>query len=129
MSAIMRGNRKTDTRPEKALRSGLHRAGARFRKNYSLRVDAGRPVRVDVAFTARRVAVFVDGCFWHRCPEHGTDPRANAEYWGPKLDRNVKRDRETDKRLQAAGWAVIRVWEHEEIGEAVDRILRYLEHT
>lgn len=110
----MRGNRKTDTKPEVALRSALHRAGLRFRKDYSVRVDDGRPIRIDIAFPMAKLAVFVDGCFWHRCPEHGNEPKVNSDYWGPKLDRNVERDRETDQRLQNAGWWVVRIWEHED---------------
>lgn len=108
----MRGNRKRDTRPEIELRSALHRAGLRFRKDFAVRPDEGRVIRVDVAFPRAHVAVFVDGCFWHRCPEHGNEPRSNSTYWGPKLARNVERDRGVDARLAAAGWRVVRVWEH-----------------
>lgn len=116
MSEIMRGNRKRDTRPEVDLRSALHRAGLRFRKDFAVRPDEGRVIRVDVAFPRARVAVFVDGCFWHRCPKHGNDPRSNSSYWGPKLARNVERDREVNTRLAAAGWRVVRIWEHS-VGE------------
>jgi len=112
MSEIMRGNRKSDTRPEVELRSALHRAGLRFRKDYAVRPDGGRVIRVDVAFPRVRVAVFIDGCFWHRCPEHGNEPRSNRVYWDTKLSRNVERDREVEARLSAAGWRVLRVWEH-----------------
>lgn len=118
----MQGNRKTDTRPERLLRSELHRRGLRFRKNYPIKPDNGRLVRPDVVFTRARIAVFVDGCFWHRCPAHGTRPHGNTEYWKPKLDRNVARDRETDRRLENAGWRVLRVWEHEEAAWAADRV-------
>lgn len=127
VTAIMRGNRKTDTRPEVALRSSLHRAGLRFRKDYSLRIDEDRPIRVDIAFPTAKVVVFVDGCFWHRCPEHGTEPRSNTHYWGPKLDLNATRDRKTDRRLQRAGWRVVRIWEHEEVNDAAARVLTTLE--
>ena len=71
-----------------------------------------------------RVAVFVDGCFWHRCPEHGTHPKANSDYWTPKLDRNVARDRETDERLRREGWLVIRAWEHEDPRAVAARVVR-----
>lgn len=109
----MRSNRRTDTAPERALRSLLHRAGLRFRKDY--RVDlTDRRVRVDVAFPRKRVAVFIDGCFWHRCPEHATDPVINGEFWSEKLRRNVERDRQIDAALRCAGWTVLRFWEHED---------------
>jgi DNA mismatch endonuclease, patch repair protein len=107
----MRANART-TSPEVAVRSALHRRGLRFRK--SLRIPIGeRWTRPDVAFPRARVAVFVDGCFWHRCPLHGRSPRTNSDYWGPKLDRNVARDRETDLTLAELGWTVVRAWEHE----------------
>jgi DNA mismatch endonuclease (patch repair protein) len=117
----MQSNRRTDTGPEVRLRAALHRNGLRFRKD--LRIDAGLlKVRVDVVFTRKRVACFVDGCYWHRCPEHGSEPKRNAGYWGPKLDSNVRRDRRVDAALAAAGWTVIRVWEHEDPEEAAARV-------
>ncbi|MCL8251356.1 very short patch repair endonuclease [Aeromicrobium fastidiosum] len=118
----MLGNKGRDTKPELALRSSLHRAGLRFRKDYRLDVG-GLRCRPDIAFTRLRVAVFVDGCFWHCCPEHGVSPKRNSEYWGPKLRRNVERDALQTKALIAAGWTVIRVWEHEPIAEALQRVL------
>lgn len=78
--------------------------------------------RMDIAFTKRRVAVFVDGCFWHACPVHATAPRANGAWWSAKLQKNVARDRATDDYLVALGWIVVRVWEHEEPGVAADRV-------
>jgi len=113
----MRSQRRAGTGPELALRQALWRRGLRYR------VDAAVPVpgvrrRADLLFSGPRVAVFVDGCFWHACPEHGTAPRANAWYWGPKLVRNAERDRDTDRRLAEAGWAVVRVWEHEDADAA-----------
>ena len=107
----MRANRRSDTKPELALRRALHRRGYRFRKDYRLDLEGAR-VRPDIAFTARRVAVFVDGCFWHACPDHGSKPAANVWYWEPKLRRNVERDRAADAALAAAGWDVVRIWEH-----------------
>lgn len=118
----MRANRRTDTKPEMALRRELHRQGLRYRKDYRLDLEGAR-VRPDIAFTARRVAVFVDGCFWHVCPEHGTKPAANTWYWGPKLARNVERDRAADAALLAAGWQVVRIWEHESLESAVAAVL------
>jgi len=73
-------------------------------------------------FTRVRVAVFIDGCFWHGCPEHATAPKANAEWWAEKLSANVRRDRDTDARLGEAGWLVVRIWEHEDAEEAAERI-------
>jgi DNA mismatch endonuclease, patch repair protein len=112
-SAAMRSNRKKDTRPELAIRSALHRRGVRFRLGGVVRTDTLR-VAPDLVFRRARLAVFVDGCWWHRCPEHANEPRANTAYWLPKLDRNVTRDRLVDDGLRAAGWTVIRVWEHED---------------
>jgi len=122
----MRANRRTDTKPELALRHALHRLGYRYRKDYRLDLDGGRRVRPDIAFTARKVAVFVDGCFWHACPEHGSKPRANEWYWGPKLVRNVERDRINDAALILAGWTVVRLWEHVPLGEAVSTVVTAL---
>ena len=122
----MKANRRTDTKPELALRHALHRLGYRYRKDYRLDLGAGRRVRPDIAFTARKVAVFVDGCFWHACPEHGSKPRANAWYWGPKLIKNVERDRVNDAALILAGWTVVRLWEHVPLDEAVTTVITAL---
>jgi DNA mismatch endonuclease (patch repair protein) len=119
----MKGNRRVDTRPEVALRSELHRRGLRFRKEVALR-PAHRLRRVDIVFSAVKLAVFLDGCFWHGCPEHGNHPKANTDYWSVKLARNVSRDAEVNRELVAAGWSVIRVWEHEDVRAASDRIVR-----
>lgn len=118
----MRANCGADTKPEVLLRSELHRRGLRFRKGE-------KPVssircRADIVFVTARVAVFVDGCFWHRCPTHGTSPRSNSSYWTAKLDNNVARDRRNDQALLAAGWTVVRVWEHEPVGDAADLVER-----
>lgn len=125
VSAVMRGNKRRDTRPELRIRSLLHRAGHRFRKDHPI-VAGGVRVRPDIVFRGRRVAVFVDGCFWHRCAEHGTEPRANAGYWRSKLDRNVERDRRVTTALEADGWTVLRIWEHVTPEDAVKRISRRL---
>jgi DNA mismatch endonuclease (patch repair protein) len=111
---------RRDTAPELALRRELHRRGLRYRVDHAPLKGLRR--RADVVFTRRKVAVFVDGCFWHRCPEHGTDPRNNSEWWASKLDRNVQRDRETDAGLAAAGWQIVRIWEHEALVPAADRV-------
>lgn len=124
----MRSNRRTDTQPEIRLRSALHRSGRRFRKDVPVRAD-GRRVRVDIAFPRQRVAVFVDGCFWHCCPEHGSRPRTNEEFWRAKLDGNVHRDEVVNAELQRAGWHVLRIWEHESVEDAVSRVEELLVQT
>lgn len=108
---IMQGNRRRDTSPELAVRRLLHARGLRFRVDYGLPFDRRR--KADVAFTRQRVAVFVDGCFWHGCPEHYRAPATNAGYWSAKVAGNEARDRDTEARLQALGWLVLRFWEHE----------------
>src|SRR4051794_34564989 len=122
VSATMRGNRWRDTEPEQAVRCALHARGLRFRKRFTIRLGGRRWTQPDAVFTRARVALFLDGCFWHRCPEHGASPTSNASYWGPKLDRNVARDRDTDERLAAMGWLVVRAWEHEDPIEIADRV-------
>lgn len=125
----MRANRRADTKPEVALRSALHRLGYRYRKDFRLDLPEGVRVRPDIVFTARKVAVFVDGCFWHVCPEHGREPTSNEWYWTPKLRRNVERDQAANEALVRAGWRVVRVWEHLPIGEAVDVVTAMIEHV
>jgi len=125
-SANMRAIRRTDTKPELALRRALHRMGYRFRKDYRLDLAAGERVRPDIAFTARKVAVFVDGCFWHACPDHGSNPSVNQGYWAPKLLRNVERDRAADSALERAGWQVVRLWEHLPLEAAVAAVITAL---
>ncbi|WP_157599674.1 very short patch repair endonuclease [Saccharomonospora xinjiangensis] len=127
-SRNMRANRRANTKPEVLLRSQLHRLGYRFRKDHRLDLPTGVRVRPDIVFTRHKVAVFVDGCFWHVCPEHGRQPTRNEWYWTPKLRRNVERDRRADVALSAAGWGVVRVWEHETISDAVARVTEAIEH-
>lgn len=115
----MRATRRYDTSPELALRWELHRRGLRYRVEMPL-LDRRR--RVDIVFTRARVAVFVDGCFWHSCPVHGTAPAANAAWWHEKLSGNVERDRRADSDLRTAGYEVVRVWEHEDPAEAAAKI-------
>lgn len=100
--------------------------GYRFRRDFPLRLD-GKLIRPDVAFTKRRVAVFIDGCFWHCCPEHGRSPTVNDEYWSPKLQRNVNRDRQQSDALRSAGWTVLRFWEHEPLDDILRRIIETLD--
>lgn len=118
--ARMQRTRTRDTPGEVALRKLLHNRGYRYRIDHKL---PGLRRRGDIVFPRDRLAVFVDGCFWHACPEHATWPKTNAEWWQEKILRNVARDRDTDRRLAEAGWAVVRVWEHEAPSEAADRIV------
>jgi DNA mismatch endonuclease (patch repair protein) len=117
MAAVKRSN----TQPEVRLRKVLHARGVRFRTDFPIRVE-GRLVRPDLAFTRWRLAVFVDGCFWHSCPTHGTRPATNSAFWTAKLEANLVRDREQDQLLEAAGWSVVRVWEHEPPEDAATRV-------
>jgi DNA mismatch endonuclease (patch repair protein) len=121
----MQAIRRRDTRPELALRRALHAAGYRYRCDYRIDVVGGR-ARPDIAFTRAKVAVFVDGCFWHSCPEHGRTPQANPDYWAPKLERNRDRDRANTRALEAAGWLVLRIWEHTDVSDAVAIVRRIL---
>jgi DNA mismatch endonuclease (patch repair protein) len=119
----MQGNRRRDTRPERALRSAVFARGLRYRADHPIRAAEGvRPIRADLVFTAVKLAVFVDGCFWHSCPDHGTRPTRNSHYWDAKLERNVERDRRYDALLADAGWTVVRVWEHEDVEAAAARV-------
>lgn len=117
----MRANRSRDTGPELRLRRALHAAGYRYRVNFALRVP-GRKVKPDITFTRQHLAVFVDGCYWHSCPEHGRMPSDPSGYWKVKLQRNVDRDRKVDEALRAAGWRVLRIWEHTRISQAVSEV-------
>lgn len=115
--------RRVDTKPEMQLRRELHRRGLRYRVDRAVLDDRRR--RADIVFPGPRVAVFVDGCFWHLCPEHGNVPKANRDWWRAKLEGNVERDRDTDRQLREAGWRVIRIWEHEvraNLVAAADRV-------
>lgn len=117
---VMQGNRSRDTKPERLIRSLLHRRGLRFRKH--LRPVKALRCTADIVFPRERCAVFVDGCFWHGCPLHGEQPVANAEYWKNKIRRNRSRDLRNTQALIDAGWLVIRVWEHEDPEEVANRI-------
>lgn len=107
----MQGNKRRDTAPELAVRRLVHASGLRYRVD--AKPLAGLNRRADLVFTRARVAVFIDGCFWHGCPEHGTKARTNRGYWATKIRGNKARDLDTDRRLIAAGWAVLRAWEHD----------------
>ncbi|MGW4240875.1 very short patch repair endonuclease [Nocardia sp. NPDC004722] len=123
-SARMARQRRVGTKPEIALRRELHRQGKRFFVDRAPLPGLRR--RADLVFPRRKVAVYVDGCFWHSCPEHATRPKNNARWWAEKLAGNVARDRDTDSRLAAAGWTVVRVWEHESPESAAELVMRAL---
>lgn len=120
LSERMSKLRRRDTKPEVELRRELHRMGLRFR--LQARVPGNNRRTIDIAFPRARLAVFVDGCFWHGCSEHQTHPATNPEWWSWKLARNVERDRDTDRLLAEADWKSLRVWEHEPSGEAAKRV-------
>ena len=116
----MQGNRSGDTKPELAVRSAVHRRGIRFRVSACPQPEL--PRTADLVLRKSRIAVFVDGCYWHGCPDHGTQPATNRKYWADKIARNVERDAETTTYLQQAGWTVLRSWEHEDPESVADRV-------
>jgi DNA mismatch endonuclease (patch repair protein) len=121
----MSRNHRRDTKPELRLRRLLHASGARYRVDFRIKADEVT-VRPDIVFTRRRLAIFLDGCFWHGCPEHGNVPAHNRTYWMPKLARNRARDEEVTAALTNAGWTVIRAWEHEPTRHIAERVLALL---
>jgi DNA mismatch endonuclease (patch repair protein) len=116
----MSRQRTVDTQIEIRLRRYLHAAGLRYRLHR--RPIAGLRRTADIVFTPARVAVFVDGCFWHGCPDHGTTPRTNTGFWRDKIRRNIERDDDTRRQLAEAGWLAVRVWEHADAAEAAATI-------
>ena len=119
----MQATRGQNTAPEMALRRELYQRGLRYR--IQVAVIPGLRRTADLAFIKQRIAVFVDGCFWHGCPTHGTQSRSNPEFWAEKIRANVARDADTNRRLSDSGWTVVRVWAHESPQEAADRIKQY----
>ncbi|WP_377325943.1 very short patch repair endonuclease [Pimelobacter simplex] len=115
---------RRDTSVELEIRRRLHAFGYRYRVDF--RLEPSLRCRGDIVFTRRKVVVFVDGCFWHGCPAHATAPRNNAEWWREKLAANVARDERNRRTLEALGWVVIRVWEHEDPDSAISRIIDVL---
>lgn len=116
-SKVMSAIRSENTRPEIILRKALWAEGLRFRIYYGKE-------KIDIAFPSRKLAIFVDGCFWHGCPIHSHLPKSHEDYWHPKLKKNVERDRAKNKRLEVEGWKVLRFWEHEleELEKVIDKI-------
>jgi DNA mismatch endonuclease (patch repair protein) len=117
----MQGNKRVDTAPEINLRRALHASGLRFRKDFVVRV-ADAKAKADIVFTRRRLVVFIDGCFWHGCPAHCRMPTRNRDYWEAKIGRNRERDEHVTAALTAAGWQVVRIWEHEPVEQATARV-------
>ncbi len=120
----MQDQRVRDTAPELAVRRLLHAAGLRYRVDES---PLGGRRRADIVFRKARVAVYVDGCFWHGCPEHGRTPTSNSSYWATKMSRNRERDRDTNHRLKEAGWEVLRAWEHEDPHAVAARVVQLVQ--
>jgi len=116
----MQATRRRDTAPEMALRRELYRRGLRYRVDVP--VLPGLRRRADLVFSRQRVAVFVDGCFWHGCPQHGTQSRSNPDFWRNKISANMARDADTTRRLADSGWTVVRVWAHESPQTAAGQI-------
>ena len=116
----MRANRPRDTGPERALRRELHARGLRYRVHRAPTSEVRSTA--DIVFPRARLAVYVDGCFWHRCPEHAVAPKRNREFWESKLSANVARDRRTEFELERRGWTVLRIWEHEDPSTAADLV-------
>lgn len=123
----MRATRGRDTGPELAIRRIVHAAGLRYRVDERPLPDLNR--RADMVFRSRKIAVFIDGCYWHGCPEHHTVARANAEYWATKVERNRERDHHTSECLIAEGWIVLRFWEHIPPAEAAAAIINAVNST
>jgi len=123
--AVMQANRGRDTSPELAVRRAVHALGLRYRVD--VRPLAGLNRRADLVFRRARVAVFVDGCYWHGCPKHGTVAKTNTGYWGPKISRNRERDANTDQLLSQADWTVLRFWEHEDANSVAARVAEVLD--
>lgn len=120
----MSSQRTSGTKPESDIRRRLHSLGLRYRVGYPVPRMPRRTI--DIAFTRARVAVLVDGCFWHGCPQHAVPPKNNAAWWAAKLAANRARDAETNRALEEAGWTVVRLWEHESTDDAVATVLRAL---
>jgi DNA mismatch endonuclease (patch repair protein) len=117
----MQGNKSRDTAPELAVRRLLHASGLRYRVD--VRPIPGLRRTADIVFTKKKIAVFIDGCFWHACPVHYTAPRTNVDYWLPKIEKNVVRDTDTNQQLMEAGWTVVRYWSHQAPEDVAARVI------
>jgi DNA mismatch endonuclease (patch repair protein) len=121
----MLANKSRDTRPELLVRSLIHRRGLRYRVSVRPLPELRRTA--DLVFRPARVAIFIDGCYWHGCPNHYKEPKTNTDYWRAKITGNGQRDRQTDELLSEAGWLVLRFWEHEDPNEIADAIATAVE--
>lgn len=119
-SRIMQSIKSKDTKPEIFLRKAL------WKNNYRYRLHYGKE-KIDIAFPSKRLGLFVDGCFWHQCPKHSHLPKSNKSYWLPKMEKNIKRAKEKDKRLKDDGWKIIHVWEHELTN--IDNVMKKISKT
>jgi len=125
VTLVMKSNRRSNTKPELSIRSHLHKKGFRFRKDFNINIQ-GKNIRPDIVFTKVKLAIFIDGCFWHLCPDHGHIPKSNVHYWEPKLYKNRNRDIADTILLESNGWNVMRIWEHIPPIEAADNITNKL---
>ena len=123
----MISNKSRDTTPELSIRRRLHAQGLRYRVNFRPLSQLRRTA--DIAFTKSKLAIFIDGCFWHSCPIHGSKPKNNQKFWSDKFKANVARDRDTNQRLSEEGWTVLRYWEHDPPGQVTEEILLYVRHA
>lgn len=124
VSGAMRSMPEHSTGPEMAVRRLLHRNGLRYRVQYPV---PGAPRRsIDIAFPKKKIAIFIDGCFWHGCSEHRNIPAHNRDWWQSKIDQNRSRDRDTDEKLQEAGWIVFRFWEHDTLEIIIEKLLKVI---
>lgn len=120
----MLANRRRDTSAEWKVRRLLHARGLRYRVDLPLPFDQRR--RADITFTRAKVVVFIDGCFWHGCPQHYVPPKSHPEYWIPKIEANRARDAQTTHQLEELGWTVLRCWEHEDPRAVVEQVVAAL---
>lgn len=124
VSSRFSSTRSRDTAPEMAIRRILHRRGLRYRVNYS--AIPGNRRSVDIAFPRERLAIYVDGCFWHRCPLHFVEPGTRTEFWRQKINGNVERDEATNQLMSNHGWVVMRFWEHHDPTDVADDIFTFV---
>lgn len=124
----MRANRRRDTRPELAVRRRLHAVGLRYRVDFAP-LQFEKRLRADIVFTRAKIAVFVDGCYWHGCEEHYRPARSNADFWAAKIQDNRDRDMQTNAKLRQAGWTALRYWEHEPPDAVAQSIVNAVERV
>jgi len=131
VSTVMRANTRTNTKPEIKYRSALHKSGYRFRKDYLIYLPE-RNIHIDIAFPSIKLAVFIDGCYWHGCPLHYKVPKHNKSYWRKKILKNKRRDNEVNRILLNNKWKIVRIWEHERLEKCIGKLsskIDYLRST